>query len=305
MLNLMQSERVTTHYETSASAPTGLCAVLVTPGNNRSMVTRLGAGRNFTLDHLLSSSVWRLVEQARILYINGFMLNDCQECVTRIGQHSADEGKCFVFNLSAPYLSKVFKEECRRAVEFSDIVIGNSDEARALACNFGMMTSSSCDDDASDLHGIIREIAALPKVSRKRERMVVITQGAGDILVFENGNVREFPVSRIPSEEIVDTNGAGDAFVGGFLSELVRGRGVDVCVEKGVKAAHLIMRQPGCTLPAKLPGSSDSPVISSSSSENPAKPCADSVDTSPILDKSFLERILLKSESRVVAHGIF
>ena len=29
-------------------------------------------------------------------------------------------------------------------------------------------------------------------------------------------------VTRIPSDKLVDTNGAGDAFVGGFLSQLVR-----------------------------------------------------------------------------------
>ena len=28
-------------------------------------------------------------------------------------------------------------------------------------------------------------------------------------------------VTRIPKEKLVDTNGAGDAFVGGFLSQLV------------------------------------------------------------------------------------
>lgn len=28
----------------------------------------------------------------------------------------------------------------------------------------------------------------------------------------------EYPVCKIPKEQIVDTNGAGDAFVGGFLS---------------------------------------------------------------------------------------
>ena len=33
--------------------------------------------------------------------------------------------------------------------------------------------------------------------------------------------VLEFPVTSLAKEEIVDTNGAGDAFVGGFLAQQV------------------------------------------------------------------------------------
>ena len=32
-------------------------------------------------------------------------------------------------------------------------------------------------------------------------------------------------VTRIPGDQLVDTNGAGDAFVGGFLSQLVSVQG--------------------------------------------------------------------------------
>lgn len=32
-----------------------------------------------------------------------------------------------------------------------------------------------------------------------------------------DGKVREFPVTQLPPEQVVDTTGAGDAFVGGLL----------------------------------------------------------------------------------------
>ncbi|MDG6100215.1 carbohydrate kinase family protein, partial [Alteromonas sp. ZYF713] len=40
-------------------------------------------------------------------------------------------------------------------------------------------------------------------------------------------------VTRLPKEEIVDTNGAGDAFVGGFLSQFIQGKGVEASVTCG------------------------------------------------------------------------
>jgi len=38
---------------------------------------------------------------------------------------------------------------------------------------------------------------------------------------------------QIDSKSIVDTNGAGDAFVGGFLSQLACGKAVSECVRAG------------------------------------------------------------------------
>lgn len=44
---------------------------------------------------------------------------------------------------------------------------------------------------------------------------------------------KEFPVELIPSEQIVDLNGAGDAFVGGFLAEYARGKKLTDCIKAG------------------------------------------------------------------------
>jgi sugar/nucleoside kinase (ribokinase family) len=51
------------------------------------------------------------------------------------------------------------------------------------------------------------------------------------------------------TEKLVDTNGAGDAFVGGFLSELVKGKGLEECVKAGHWASRVIIQRSGCTFP--------------------------------------------------------
>ena len=38
----------------------------------------------------------------------------------------------------------------------------------------------------------------------------------------------EYAVDAVSADKIIDTNGAGDAFVGGFLSQLVQGKPVEV-----------------------------------------------------------------------------
>lgn len=43
---------------------------------------------------------------------------------------------------------------------------------------------------------------------------------------------------------------AGDAFVGGFLSQLVCGKGIEECIRAGNYAANVIIQRSGCTYPA-------------------------------------------------------
>ena len=62
---------------------------------------------------------------------------------------------------------------------------------------------------------IALKAAALPKEDEGRPRMVVFTQGALPTIVVENGVATEYPVIPLAEGELVDTNGAGDAFVGG------------------------------------------------------------------------------------------
>lgn len=52
-------------------------------------------------------------------------------------------------------------------------------------------------------------------MNKNRERIVVLTQGGNPIIVVEGKKIREYPVEKLPPEQIVDTNGAGDAFCGG------------------------------------------------------------------------------------------
>ena len=90
-----------------------------------------------------------------------------------------------------------------------------------------------------------------PKASGARPRTVVITQGADATVVAALGRITKFPVTRVSKDKLVDTNGAGDAFVGGFLSQVVAGKDVAEAVRAGHYAATVVVQRSGCTLPDK------------------------------------------------------
>ena len=77
------------------------------------------------------------------------------------------------------------------------------------------------------------------------------THGAKETIVAFNGQVAHFEVPTIDKAKIVDTNGAGDAFVGGFLSQLALGKSVFDCVRAGHYAAGTIIQVSGTQLSGK------------------------------------------------------
>ncbi|KAG6480502.1 hypothetical protein ZIOFF_064002 [Zingiber officinale] len=128
-------------------------------------------------------------------------------------------------------------------VRYVDYVFGNETEARTFAKVRSWETEN--------VEEIALKISALPKASGTHKRTTVITQGSDPVVVAEDGKVRLFPVILLPKEKLVDTNGAGDAFVGGFLSQLVQEKGIDDCVRAGCYAANVIIQRSGCTYPEK------------------------------------------------------
>lgn len=76
-----------------------------------------------------------------------------------------------------------------------------------------------------------------------RTRVVVITQGPESTIVVDGAKpAKVFPVTPIASELIVDTNGAGDAFAGGFLGAYVAGKSLDESVEVGHKLGAMCVQ---------------------------------------------------------------
>ena len=78
----------------------------------------------------------------------------------------------------------------------------------------------------------------------------MITQGAGEVIVAHGRKVALYATPAIPEEEMIDFNGAGDAFVGGFIAKLIEGKSIEECVRCGQWAARQIIKRSGCTFPA-------------------------------------------------------
>ena len=67
-----------------------------------------------------------------------------------------------------------------------------------------------------------------------------------------NAEVKEFPVPEISADKCVDFNGAGDAFVGGFLAQLHNYKDLETCIKAGIALSQEVVQLSGCTFPDKM-----------------------------------------------------
>lgn len=228
------------HYMKNADGvSTGTCAVLVN-NNERSLVANLSAANTFNVSHLDTAEAKEMVEAAKLFYIAGFFLTVSVDTILKVGKHAVDNMKTVCLNLSAPFIIQFFGEQLASVMPYTDFVFANETEAETYGEVMGW---------GKDLSTIALKLAALPKASGTRPRVVCFTQGSKATIVACAGEVTEFPVELLAKELIVDTNGAGDAFVGGFLARLVEGKPIAECVRSGTFAARTIIQFSGCTFP--------------------------------------------------------
>ncbi|XP_029376219.1 adenosine kinase isoform X2 [Echeneis naucrates] len=231
------------HYYEQDEEPTGTCAACIT-GDNRSLVANLAAANCYKKDkHLDLEENWKLVEKAKVFYIAGFFLTVSLESILEVAKHASKNNKMFCLNLSAPFICQFFKDNLMQVIPYVDVLFGNETEAVTFA--------KEQDFETEDIKEIAKKAQALHKVNTKRQRTVVFTQGADATVIALSDKIETFPVVKVESKDIVDTNGAGDAFVGGFLSGLVQEKPLDHCVKAAHYAANVIIRRAGCTFPEK------------------------------------------------------
>merc|ERR1712238_484372 len=156
-----------------------------------------------------------------------------------VAEHALANDKIFCLNLSAPFIIDFFGDAVATALEYADFVFCNETEAAAYAKKHGL---------GDDLKEVALKLAASPKKNSAKPRTVIFTQGSASTIVACNGKADEYAVTSLAKEDLVDTNGAGDAFVGGFLAGLIAKKDMGACVEAGHFAARFIIQVSGCTL---------------------------------------------------------
>merc|ERR1719282_1185751 len=207
-----KADGVQAMYLVDKSVPTGKCAVTILD-KERSLTTELSAANNYKASHLQEAAQTQVLEGAKVVYSAGFFITVSPESMDIASEKTVEKGTTYCLNLSAPFIVQVppFRAQLEKLLPATDYLFGNETEAQAYA----------------------------------------EAEGWEPTIVAIRGVVTRYPVIALPKEKLVDTNGAGDAFVGGFLAALVKGKDMESCCKAGAYSASVIIQHSGCTYPPK------------------------------------------------------
>ena len=198
----------------SIAGPSGHAIIQVDDQGENSIVLHGGANQSFSREdmekHLADATAddWLLIQ------------NECNDCASAMDV-ALQKGMSVAFNPApmTPEVSALPLERCA-------VLIVNETEAAQLA--------SATDPD---------EVLNLLEVKYPDTRLVLTLGSKGALLRFKGEQIRQ-DASRV---DVVDTTGAGDTFVGFFLSALIQGLDDQLCLRRGCAAAALSVGVAGAT----------------------------------------------------------
>lgn len=216
--------------------------VCLCQGVDRSLVANIGAALKCEKQYV-EDRLKNLTSTPSFYYIEGFFIPDKMD-ICRLLYERYSKNSLLITNLNAPYIVKTYQKDVTWLVSKADVIFGNRDEFEELARINGF---KSMDDLFSDLFSSYSKAL--------QQKIIVITDGANDVVYYKgdaNGiESKSINVPQVNKEDIVDTTGAGDSFVAGFIYELIRGKDVKECIDFGIEISSQVIRTVGCNLSKK------------------------------------------------------
>lgn len=215
---------------TSAGEPTGSAYITVNSQGENTIAVVSGANVSMSAGEVSERVEVALREAKGRIGVGLAQGETSAATIETFAEHCTERGIRFVLNL-APVLSL-----SEAVLAEADPLIVNEGEARSLVQRFF--------DDEVDVTAVAKAADAALLLTRISPS-VIITLGA-DGAVFSDGTARWHQAAPQP-ERIVDTTGAGDAFVGVTATVLAGGGTLEEAVHYGVAAGSLAVTGQGTT----------------------------------------------------------
>jgi sugar/nucleoside kinase (ribokinase family) len=209
---LLAAWGVEPHLGADVDVPTGTVVNLIAPDGQRSFLTDRGANDTLGAADLDSTHL----VGARLLHVSGYALSASgpraavrafiEEAVVRDVPVSVDPASSALLQAVGP---AAFMEWTHRAT----LCIVNADEAALLA-------------GTDDLAEQLRVLAA-------HYGTVVVKRGPHGAAAARGEERWSYPAPRV---QVLDTTGAGDAFLAAFVTARLRGAAMELCLQAGVQA---------------------------------------------------------------------
>jgi sugar/nucleoside kinase (ribokinase family) len=213
------------HFDTpplTTGASTARCLINVTPDGQRTMSTFLGAANLLGPDDVDP----KVIESAKITFLEGYLFtpDEARKAFAKAAAVARTSNRLIALTLSAGFVVENYRELLIDFIETQvDILFANDEEIT------GLFQTKDFDEAVN--------------LARPHVKIAALTCGAEGSVVI--GGDQTHRISAEPIDRLVDTTGAGDAYAGGFLYGLARGKPLAVCGRLGSIASAEVIQHYG------------------------------------------------------------
>ena len=207
----------TTLIKPASGTPTGAAFITVTPDGENAITVAPGANRSLT-----PGDVEAAADEIGGAGVFVAQMEVPVQAVLRAVEVAAEKGTRALVNLAPTF------EVPRELLEKLDPLVVNEHEAAFLL--------------GREVEGVKGALSAAPELLSAGPRSAVITIGENGAVLADGESVEHLPA---PEVDVVDTTGAGDAFVGALATQLARGDSLREAVAYAVRAGAAAVTKEG------------------------------------------------------------
>jgi ribokinase len=207
----------TSLVERASGNSTGAAFITVTPDGENAITVAPGANRSLTPEDVDAAA--DAIGDARVFVAQ---MEIPVQSVLRAVEVAAEQGTRALVNLAPTF------EVPQELLEKLDPLVVNEHEAAFLL--------------GRQVEGVDGALSAAPELLSSGPRSAVITIGEDGAVLADGESVDHLPA---PEVEVVDTTGAGDAFVGALATQLARGASLREAVAYAVRAGAAAVTKEG------------------------------------------------------------
>ena len=218
---------------------TSKCAVAIYNGD-RYFLSDISASKYLSRNFIQNN--WNDIISHDALLIEGFFIKENFELCKDICEAFMKYGKYIILTLSEPSIIENYRNEINFIAHMADMIFGNYKSIQKFIRG----------ENEARIENVINGIY---QILNNKDRIILVTARHNGVFCSkfdsQTQNAIHFQAypEKISQNDIVDFNGAGDAFLGGFLSQQILNQTLENCCHCGNHTAAVVIKQLGCNFP--------------------------------------------------------